>query len=611
MGRSSLNINGYLIGYSRIVRWLLRATVMLACAGWALTDSAFAHSQANQGRGYAQTAANNPTPVVTPAAITGTVTTPAAETPAPLIPASVDNIAAWQTATPPSSPSARAEMGFVYDVARKVTVAIGGSFGFHTRFPETWEYDDTTWARKFPAQFPSGRDRPAVAYDPARRVSVVFGGSSPADDLFYNDTWEYDGINWIQKFPLNPPSPRNGATMAYDTRRGKMVLFGGYRWEGRYVFFDETWEYDGAQWKQLFPANRPAARETAAMVYDIGRGKVTLFGGGRIAGSVVFNDTWEWDGVNWVRLFPDASPPARWAHSMAYNQRRQRIVLFGGLTGTTNAFNDTWEFGGNSWERISVGAAPPARWDHGMAYDAEHDRTILFGGMFSNFGRFGWRNDTWHYFDPQPNPQRPVVLLPGFPGSTLIGRGANIPGCPPQDEMQLWINLALLPDDDIHLRRLRLKDDSVSPMDECDEIDATAVIGKVTVQTPSGHSMHDKNVYDNLIAYLVEQGYSVIPCPYDWRGFLDRDDTPKSVLFRVEQCIELAQNGDPNQQVDIVAHSTGGLVARQYVLSNPDRAAKIHTIVTLGTPYLGTVKAFILLRYGHTLMDIIWPVTLD
>ena len=50
-------------------------------------------------------------------------------------------------------------------------------------------------------------------------------------------------------------------------------------------------------------------------------------------------------------------------------------------------------------------------------------------------------------------------------------------------------------------------------------------------------------------------------------------------------------------QVDIVAHSQGGLIVRQYILDN-GRAAKVHQIVTLGTPYLGVPRVFQALRYG-------------
>jgi hypothetical protein len=60
---------------------------------------------------------------------------------------------------------------------------------------------------------------------------------------------------------------------------------------------------------------RPAllsARHGHAMAYDVARGKVVLFGGW---GSVVYQDTWEWDGIGWSQLHPVHRPPARKGHA--------------------------------------------------------------------------------------------------------------------------------------------------------------------------------------------------------------------------------------------------------------------------------------------------------
>jgi hypothetical protein len=45
----------------------------------------------------------------------------------------------------------------------------------------------------------------AMAYDAARGQVVLFGGW---DRSYSNDTWVWDGTNWVQKFPANaPPRP--------------------------------------------------------------------------------------------------------------------------------------------------------------------------------------------------------------------------------------------------------------------------------------------------------------------------------------------------------------------------------------------------------------------
>ncbi len=54
------------------------------------------------------------------------------------------------------------------------------------------------------------------------------------------------------------------------------------------------------------------------------------------------------------------------------------------------------------------------------------------------------------------------------------------------------------------------------------------------------------------------------------------------------------------EKVDIVAHSMGGLVAKQY-LNNKSNAVNVETFIMLGSPHLGTPKAMKALRYGDDL----------
>jgi hypothetical protein len=93
-----------------------------------------------------------------------------------------------------------------------------------------------------------------------------------------NDTWVWDGTNWVQKFPANAPPARHGHAMAYDAARGQVVLFGG--WDAAIV--NDTWVWDGTNWVQKFPANAPPAVGGHAMAYDAARGQVVLFGGGTV-----------------------------------------------------------------------------------------------------------------------------------------------------------------------------------------------------------------------------------------------------------------------------------------------------------------------------------------
>lgn len=149
--------------------------------------------------------------------------------------------------------------------------------------------------------------------------------------------------------------------------------------------------------------------------------------------------------------------------------------------------------------------------------------------------------------------------------------------------------------EDYHLQRLRLNPDGYTSLEGCDNIEAPEVLLSLFL----GLKDFYKTLYSNL-----SQEYQVTLCPYDWRRSINGERYDSNYLYdlprRVDQCVLQAQGGNPAQQVDIVAHSMGGLVARQYVLSSTERAQKVHTIISLGTPYWGTPTVFSTLRYGTT-----------
>ena len=63
------------------------------------------------------------------------------------------------------------------------------------------------------------------------------------------------------------------------------------------------------------------------------------------------SDTWSWDGKEWKQLATNG-PSARAMGYMAYDKKRDRVVLFGGRPGWPNDANDTWEWNGNEWKEI-------------------------------------------------------------------------------------------------------------------------------------------------------------------------------------------------------------------------------------------------------------------
>jgi len=118
------------------------------------------------------------------------------------------------------------------------------------------------------------------------------------------------------------------------------------------------WAWTGSTWSARTPATLPPARYADAIAYDSHRQVVVMFGGqtGFDFGVGPLGDTWEWNGTNWSPLAV-SGPSARTFVKMVYDQRRRKMVLFGGHNGTSFV-NDTWEFGSDL--DIAVEPAPLA-----------------------------------------------------------------------------------------------------------------------------------------------------------------------------------------------------------------------------------------------------------
>jgi hypothetical protein len=233
-----------------------------------------------------------------------------------------------------------------------------------------------------------------MVYDSRRNRIVTFGGRSPTTTTTANDTWEFDGTNWQQVFPATSPSPRAFYGMAYDERRGTTVVYGiqggGVAGSGQ-----QTWLYNGTTWTLAAPATVPPGLESPAMAYDKGRGVVVMFGGWNgTAPGTDYRTTYEWDGVNWT-LKPTANAPLTgYRTGMVYDDYRGRMVLYGGYASAV-AQQFTWEYDGNNWTQVGTGG--PGKVTEGyMAWLPTTGQTVYFAGSGPVIvGTVN--NETWTY----------------------------------------------------------------------------------------------------------------------------------------------------------------------------------------------------------------------
>ncbi|HWN95841.1 MAG TPA: kelch repeat-containing protein, partial [Methylomirabilota bacterium] len=223
-----------------------------------------------------------------------------------------------------------------YDAKRRqVVLVLGGEIGTNT-----WTWNGTNWTVITPPVSPSLRDRTTAAYDKRRERVVLFGGTKYGVGNL-NDTWEWDGATWQEIQPATRPSAREGHTMVFDEARTELLMFGGR-------FEPGTWIWDGTNWVDRAPMNSPSRRGYHGMAYDPLRQHIVVFGGEAEPNSIFVSDTWEWNGSNWIQSFPANSPQNRHGQTAVFDPHTQSVLLAGG-SDDVNRYHDVWFLNGNNW----------------------------------------------------------------------------------------------------------------------------------------------------------------------------------------------------------------------------------------------------------------------
>jgi hypothetical protein len=275
----------------------------------------------------------------------------------------------------------------VYEAARQRAVLFSGYVSGGVFQTDTWEWDGDAWTQVADIG-PLGRYYACMAYDDSRQRLVLFGGGAVVGGNWQHlgDTWEWNGAEWTQVADIGP-SGRYGPCMAYDTVRQRTVLFGGDALEPTPGFSNETWEWDGTEWRQIEDTG-PPGRGYAAMVFDRERECLVLFGG--YSGGGLLGDTWEWGTeTGWVKR-QDIGPRSMGSPNMVYTA--EHTVLVGNPPSNTGAVH-TWEWDGRLWtQRQDMG--PLSRNSTVLTYDSQRGCVVLFGGQLSQ-EPYTLLGDTW------------------------------------------------------------------------------------------------------------------------------------------------------------------------------------------------------------------------
>lgn len=267
---------------------------------------------------------------------------------------------------------------------------------------------------------PTARDAHTLVAVSATSALLFGGDEAPFDptgmqqSVYSDELWRWDlGCGaWTRLSPKDAsaarPSARGGHAAVFDGKRNRMiVLFGRSVSGGGYLLDGDVWAWDVAAsaWTQLAPTgSAPAARQSHRAVYDPQGDRVILFGGnaGTLFGDAPLDDTWSLDFSSssdgaWKPLATTGSSPSkRQDVSLALDEKRGLVVLFGGAQDFVTYRNDVWtlSLASGAWSQSATsGTKPSARFRTEMVRDVARDRLVLFGGH--DAGAQGLRNDTW------------------------------------------------------------------------------------------------------------------------------------------------------------------------------------------------------------------------
>jgi hypothetical protein len=275
-------------------------------------------------------------------------------------------------------PPASHRPAMAYDPIRGVTWCIVSSTNSRGDFLGTWRWDGFEWIPPTDASSTERRDPVQIVFDTGRQVLVLYCQNRDGLATDPGHTWEWDGFVWTLVASHSGPQNRMNMGMAFDSHRGRTVVFGGsYGFAVR--AWGGTWEWDGIRWR-LVATNGPSPRADCAMAYDAKR-RVTILFGGTDAFGVRKRDTWTWDGFEWTPVSV-AGPTARDLHGMVYNTIRERVLLYGGWGVDDPAYQeglgDLWEWDGSQWILSSTDG--PRHYRPAMAFDSRRGEAVVFGG---------------------------------------------------------------------------------------------------------------------------------------------------------------------------------------------------------------------------------------
>lgn len=304
----------------------------------------------------------------------------------------------------------------VYDAARDriAVLAAPSSTAAQHAGGGTWEFNGIAW-QPHGGDTPRARQPGDLGWDGSR--VVLYGGGSSYD------TWQYRDATWTLVVP-EPSSPGNthpgqlsGPVLVRDPLQPELLLFGGRDPSGTGL---GCWRLHNDQWSRVNAPHLPPARSEFAIAHDSRRLRLLLFGGQAVSGGPMLNDTWTFDGSDWTQAAPASSPAPRAAHGLAYDPLRDEVVLAGGSS-VGGSRTETWRFDGVDW-RLAAAAQPfPITYGEKLVWDEARQcvAALLRSPAGDRLELWEWDGSDWRV---RPTP----TVLPPYAGFGLVATDRDL-----------------------------------------------------------------------------------------------------------------------------------------------------------------------------------------
>ncbi|MBN2362048.1 MAG: hypothetical protein JXR83_21530 [Deltaproteobacteria bacterium] len=251
------------------------------------------------------------------------------------------------------------------------------------------------WTRVADADQPGGLHGPKAAFHRALGQVMLYGGSTDVDWGPYSAAlWRYDGTAWTCECAACAPGPRWGHGLVYDAAGDRLLLYGG-RADGTSSTSD-LWEWtEAGGFVQLYPSGAsPAPRHGMYAAYDEARDRMVVFGGRR-ADIGATSDLWEYDGGQWHQIATTVPWPTRRFDSgqvATYDRLGRGFVIYAGDNGSGGVRDDMWSWDGVAWAQRCGACTGADRLAPGFAYDGTTGRIVMQGGFTTDEEAGTWES---------------------------------------------------------------------------------------------------------------------------------------------------------------------------------------------------------------------------